>query len=293
MQAISINNLDKSYGKRKALNHLTLAVEIGEIFGFLGPNGAGKTTTIRCLMNFIRPDSGEVSIFGKDAQHDSVQVKKDIGFLSADNQLYEKWNANQHIEFLGSIRGGENNAKSLLARLDLDPNMQLRHLSSGNKQKLGLILALMNNPRLLVLDEPTKGLDPLLQSEIYTILREYVERGGTVFLSSHNLAEVEHLCTNVGVLREGELVASKSLAEISALNIHIVSITYRPQSKPIHHNIAGAEIISSSKDHLVLKFKGDINPLMHMLAGLELTDIEISHAPLEEIFMEYYRGEPR
>jgi len=290
MQAISIRNIDKSYGHKKALNHLSLSVDTGEIFGFLGPNGAGKTTTIRILMNFIRPDSGQINVFGKDAQRDSVEVKKEIGFLSAENQLYEKWNANQHIAFISSVRGGENTAKSLLDQLDLDPNVQLRHLSSGNKQKLGLIVALMNNPKLLVLDEPTKGLDPLLQSEIYTILRDYVRRGGTVFLSSHNLSEVEHLCSNVGVLRDGELVASKSLAEISALNIHIATITFAPQSKPIHHNIAGAEIISSSKEHLVLKFKGDINPFIHMLAGLELTDIEIAHAPLEEIFLEYYRG---
>ncbi len=292
MLAIKISNVSKSYGRKSALSKVSLEVEAGEIYGFLGPNGAGKTTTIRCLMDFIRPNAGAISIFGLDAHRQSVEVKRQVGFLSADNQLYPKWNSRQHISLVAGIRGGTNNASVLMARLGLDPQVPVHHLSSGNQQKLGLILALMTNPKLVILDEPTKGLDPLLQHEIYSILQEYVAGGGTVFLSSHNLAEVEHLCSNVGVIKQGKIVASKSMNEIVAMNVHIVTVTFSAATKAPILNVPGAEIITATDGHLVLKIRGDLNSLIAQLATHNLTDIEIKHAPLEEIFMEYYRDKP-
>ncbi|HSX48208.1 MAG TPA: ABC transporter ATP-binding protein [Candidatus Nanoarchaeia archaeon] len=289
MNALAISKLKKSYGNKPALRGVSLTVEAGEIYGFLGPNGAGKTTTIRCIMDFMRPDGGEIKVLDSDAQKNSVAVKKLIGFLPADNQLYEKWTTRDHINFVTSIRGAANVDK-LVKRLDLDPRKQVRHLSTGNKQKVGLILALLGDPKLLILDEPTRGLDPLLQHEIYAILKEYVAGGGTVFLSSHNLAEVEHICSNVGVLRAGEIVASKSMSEILAMNVHIVTASFRGDKKPADLKIVGAETISSANGHVVLKVRGDINPVIAKLAAYELADVEIAHAPLEEIFMEYYRG---
>ena len=291
MQAIKISKLSKRYGSQPALSDVSFNVEAGEVYGFLGPNGAGKTTTIRCLMDFIRPDSGTISVFGLDAQRDSVQVKRRVGFLSADDQLYDKWNAKQHIAFISSVRGGTDNSSRLMSRLDLDPQVPVRHLSSGNQQKLGLVLALMSNPKLLVLDEPTKGLDPLLQHEIYAILKEYVTKGGTVFLSSHNLAEVEHICTHVGVIRQGQIVASQSLQQILAMNVHIVTVSFRALDQPPRISLPGVEVVSASSHHLVLKARGDINPLIAKLSTFKLTDVEIAHAPLEDIFMEYYRGQ--
>ena len=292
MLAIKISNVSKQYGHAAALSGVSLSVEAGEIFGFLGPNGAGKTTTIRCLMDFIRPNSGSISIFGLDAQADSVKVKRQVGFLSADSQLYANWNAHQHISFIQSVRGGTNTSAELLKRLDLDPAVPVHRLSTGNKQKLGLVLALMNRPKLVILDEPSSGLDPLLQHEIYAILGEYVADGGTVFLSSHNLAEVERLCTNVGVIRQGKIVASMSMAEILAMNIHLVTVSYPAGAKPLPPDFPSAAIVSQSDSHMVLKVRGDINPLVHHLGRHHLTDLEITHAPLEDIFMEYYRGRP-
>lgn len=243
-------------------------------------------------MDFIRPNTGSISIFGLDAQRQSVEAKRQVGFLSADNQLYAKWNARQHISLVAAVRGGTNTSTDLMTRLGLDPQVPVRRLSTGNQQKLGLILALMTKPKLLVLDEPTKGLDPLLQHEIYSILKEYVAGGGTVFLSSHNLAEVEHICSNVGVIKQGQIVASKSMQEIVAMNVHIVTVAFLASAGAPQLEVPGAEIISAIDGHLVLKIRGDINPLMVKLASYKLTDIEIKHAPLEEIFMEYYRDQP-
>jgi len=268
MLAIKISNVSKRYGHSAALSGVSLEVEAGEIYGFLGPNGAGKTTTIRCLMDFIRPNEGSISIFGLDARGDSVEVKRQVGFLSADNQLYSKWNARQHIDLIAGVRGGTDNSAALIKRLGLDPEVPVHHLSSGNQQKLGLILALMTNPKLVILDEPTKGLDPLLQHEIYSILKEYVAGGGTVFLSSHNLAEVEHLCSNVGVIKQGKIVASKSMNEIVAMNLHIVTVTFPAGSTAPVLDVPGAEIITATDGHMVLKIRGDLNPLIAKLAQL-------------------------
>jgi len=290
--AVEIDQLSKRYGRKTALSNVSLQVDAGEIYGFLGPNGAGKTTTIRCLMDLIRPNSGSISIFGLDSRRQSVEVKRLVGFLSADNQLYTKWTARQHISLVAGVRGGTNTAAALMARLGLDPQVPVHQLSSGNQQKLGLILALMINPKLLVLDEPTKGLDPLLQHEIYSILQEYVAAGGTVFLSSHNLAEVEHLCSNVGVIKQGQIVASKSMQEIVAMNVHLVTLAYPVTAAAPQLKLPGTEIITATPGHLVLKIRGDINPLMAKLAGAKIIDLEIKHAPLEDIFMEYYRDQP-
>lgn len=291
MPAITISKLVKSYGSNPALRDVSLSVETGEIYGFLGPNGAGKTTTIRCMMDFIRPDAGSIKVFGKDAHDDSVATKEFIGYLPADSQLYPKWTAKDHVEFINSIRGYSRGTDALISRLDLDPSRQIRHMSTGNKQKLGLILALQGRPELLILDEPTKGLDPLLQHEIYAILKEYVAGGGTVFLSSHNLAEVERVCTNVGIIRDGRIVASKSMEDIRAMKIHLVTALVAGPVNLDDLRVDGIEIINTSNGHVVLKVRGDLNPLIAKLSAYDLRDLEITHAPLEDIFMEYYRSE--
>jgi ABC-2 type transport system ATP-binding protein len=284
---IHLSSISKRFGHKQALNNVSIAVNQGEIFGFLGPNGAGKTTTIRCMMDFIRPDTGNISILNKVIAN-SPNIKQSIGYFAAENQLLEKWNAKQHIEFYRDVKHADKSAYKLLRTLNLDPNMPVKHMSTGNRQTLGFILALIGHPQVLILDEPTRGLDPLLQNEVYKILKAYVAGGGTVFISSHNLNEIEHLCTNVAVIKEGTIVADKSLSEIHSLKTYIVSVTFKnPKFKlPTTNNI---HILSQDKQRLVIKIKGSVAPLLEDICQNEIIDIEVIHASLEDAFMELYK----
>ncbi len=284
---IETKSISKSFGKKQALNNVSLSVNSGDIFGFLGPNGAGKTTTIRTLMDFIRPDRGSVKVFGQDVK-DNPTIRQDIGYLSADNQLLDRWSAEEHIAFYSSIKGGGKNAASLAKRLDLDPKAKAGHMSTGNRQKLGFVLALLGTPKLLILDEPTRGLDPLLQNEIYAILKEFSADGGTVFFSSHNLSEVEHLCTSVAIIRAGHVVADKTMADIRAMKTHIVRVSFK-QAYVVLPSLKDVEISQKSARTFELKAKGDLTPLMKEVVKHELADLEVVHAPLEDIFLEYYK----
>lgn len=287
--AIKLHGVTKLYRNNRGIDGVDLTVEGGEIFGFLGPNGAGKTTTIRCIMDFIRPSKGTVNVFGHDVRQQGEQLRELIGFLPSDPMLYPKWTGHEHLEFYKKIRGG-NTAQDYLDRLNLDVHVPVEHLSTGNKQKLGLILALFGHPKLLILDEPTKGLDPLLQQEIYAILREYTRDGGTVFLSSHNLPEVEKICDRVGVIREGRMVANKSMDDIRAMSIHIVSLTSATVIKKADFVLPNVEIMHASGKHILLKAKGDLNKLLSVASKYNLKDLEVNHANLEDIFLEYYRS---
>ncbi len=213
MSVIQIDNLKKYFGQTKAVDGISFEVKKGEIFGFLGPNGAGKTTTIRCMMDFLRPDEGTIEILGLDAQTDSPKLKGDIGFLSEEVNLYHNWTGQEHINLVKKIRGGGIDESDLIAKLDFNPQKKVKKLSLGNKQKLGLILALMHQPKILILDEPTTGLDPLLQQTIYEILQSEAQKGNTIFMSSHNLFEVERLCDRVCIIKNGKIVAIESIPE--------------------------------------------------------------------------------
>ncbi len=286
--AIQIENLTKQFGSKTALDGVTLTAESGQIYGFLGPNGAGKTTTIRCIMDFLRPDQGQVRIFGHDAQRQSKLVKSLIGYMAADNHLYGNWSAKQQLAFARHIWGDLPKADELLRRVQLDPHVAAKHLSTGNHQKLGLVLALAHNPKLVIMDEPTRGLDPLLQHEIQNILTEFRDQGGTVFISSHNLAEVEQLCDQVGIIKDGQMVANKSMADIRAMKAHLVTVTLKSKEALKIDNV---EVVHHSDNQYILKSQGDINPLLRQLAKHTIVDVEITHLPLEEVFMSYYRKE--
>lgn len=289
MEALVIADVHKSFGTHHALRGLSVNVRQGEVFGFLGPNGAGKTTTIRCVMDFIRPNRGQISIFGHDAQRDSVELKRDIGFLSSDNVLYGSWTALEHIRFVESIRGKSDYAAQLVRDFDLDTKAKFHNLSSGNKQKLSLILAIMHRPKLLIMDEPTRGLDPLLQNQIYAILTAYKKDGGTVFMSSHNLAEVEQVCDRVALIRQGQTVKSETMSQIRRLRTHIVTATFASSVKPEDFKLAGVTIEHSLEHTIVLKVHGKLTPTIQALARYELKDLQVAHASLEEIFLEYYK----
>ena len=289
MALLEVQNLKKYFGKIRAVDDITFSVEKGEIFGFLGPNGAGKTTTIRCLLDFLRPTGGEIKIFDLDVSKNSTEIKNRVGYLSGDVRLYDGWTAKDHIQFLENLRDRKSIARDLIEKLNLNPNLKFKALSSGNKQKLGLVLALMFEPELLIMDEPTLGLDPLLQNTIYEILRGLQQRGTTVFMSSHNLAEVDRICDRVGIIKDGKMVAIEGIQSLKEKRMHMVTVTFAGPFNKIDFKIEGIEIQQELPDGLVLGVKGDINPLLKILNNYNLKELEISHASLEDIFLEFYR----
>jgi ABC-2 type transport system ATP-binding protein len=286
--AIEVKSLSKQFGSFVALNNTTFSVPAGGIFGFLGPNGAGKTTTIRCLMNFISSDSGSAKIFGLDAKRDSVRLKSKIGYLPATEQYYENWTGQQHIEFVAGLRGVDAKS-SLIETLEFKPQTKVKHLSTGNRQKLGIIMALLGDPDLLILDEPTRGLDPILQNLVYKILAEHRARGGTVFMSSHNLPEVSKICDSVAVIRSGAIVAEESLDSLRNKSIHHVDVTFDKHVDSKQFQTKGVTIASSANNSLNLRVKGDLNHTLQLIAKQPIKDLEVTHASLEEIFLEIYK----
>lgn len=286
---IQVNNLKKYFGATKAVDDISFSVDAGEIYGFLGPNGAGKTTTIRCMMDLLRPDEGSIKILGLDARTDSEKLKTDIGFLSGEVHLYDNWSGQEHIALVKKMRDFKNQESELIKKLNFDPRKKVKKLSSGNKQKLGLILALMHQPKILMLDEPTLGLDPLLQIVIYEILKGEAEKGHTIFMSSHNLAEVERICDRVCIIKEGKIAAIESIREIKKKRIYTAYVYFDDVIPKEEIIAAGIEITKEFEDGLVLNITGDPDPLINILRQHKLKDLEIVHASLEEVFVEFYR----
>lgn len=295
MNAIEFKNFKKYFsikgglgGHTKAVDDVSFNVKKGELFGFLGPNGAGKTTTIRCLMDFLRPTGGSISVFGLDSKKDSVEIKKKIGYLSGDVKLYDKWTGEDHIKFVEKIRGESKLSKQLIKDFDFNPKVKFKSLSSGNKQKLGLILALMSEPEILVLDEPTSALDPLLQNLVYDKIKELNKKGATVFMSSHNLPEVERVCSKVGIIKNGKLVTTENIKDLVGKKIINVSVYFDNEYNLKDFNIKGIEIKKKLPKGLILTVKGDINVVLKQVLKYKVRDIEITHASLEDIFLEFY-----
>ena len=286
---IQVSGLAKRFGLVRALDGVDLVVQPGQVYGFLGPNGAGKTTTIRCLLGFIRPNQGDVQLFGQPAWQVEAGIRNRIGYLSSDALFYNSWSPAQHINFAQSVRRTESIALELAERFNLDMNTKFRKLSSGNKQKLGLVLALMHKPDLLILDEPTRGLDPLLQRELYAVLREVKARGGTVFMSSHNLSEVEQVCDEVGIIRQGKMVASDTLQSLRKMQTHVIKIVTGDELRLDEFNqLPNVEVVGHNSHELTAKVDGDFNAFMKLATKYTLHDIDISHASLEEVFLRYY-----
>jgi ABC-2 type transport system ATP-binding protein len=288
LNVIEIKGLKKYFGKTHAVDGVSFEVKQGEAFGFLGPNGAGKTTTIRTLMDFIRPTEGSVTIFGLDSQRDSVALKNKIGYLPGNIKLNNGWTGLDHVHFVEGIRGKEHNALDIAKRLDLDLKKKFKTLSSGNKQKLGIVLALMHSPELLIMDEPTVGLDPLLQNEIYDMLAELKKKGTTIFISSHNLPEVERVCDRVGIIKAGQMVAVETLKELSGKRLHRVEVRFADKFTKKEFNFDGVENIEEMPDGLIFSVGGDLNPVLAKIATHKVTDLSVSHADLEEVFLKFY-----
>lgn len=289
MNAIEVKNLKKHFGKVKALDGVSFEVGKGEVFGFLGPNGAGKTTTIRLMMDFIRPTAGEIKIFGLDANQDSVELKKKIGYLSPEDRLYKGWTGQEHVDFIRSIRGNSQGAQLLVKELDLDLKRRVWQLSTGNKQKLSLVLSMMSDPDLLIMDEPTLGLDPILQERIYQMLDKLGHQGKTIFMSSHYLSEVEKVCDKVAIIKEGKLVATEHIADLKKKKMYSVRATFENEVNANIFKLNGVEVKDQHKDFIELVVKGDINQVVRALSEHKLRDLDIERASLEDIFLEFYK----
>lgn len=286
---IEVKNLKKYFGKVKAVDGISFEVKKGEIIGFLGPNGAGKTTTIRCLMGFLKPSSGTIKVFGKDLWDGLVEAKGKIGYLSGNVRLYPNWSGETHIKYVESIRGKSHNARKYAEELNLDLSKKFKNLSSGNKQKLGLVLALMGDPELLIMDEPTVGLDPLLQNTIYDILKDLKDRGTTIFVSSHNLPEVEKICDRVAIIKEGKIINISNIDDLELKKLYNVSAKIKGKFTAKEFEFNGVKKAIKKGDNLSLEVEGDINPIIRKLGKYELEGIQINHASLEEIFLRFYQ----
>lgn len=281
----------------RALDSLDLQVERGEIFGFLGPNGAGKTTTIRLLLDLIRPTQGQATILGLDAQQDAVELHRHIGFLPSELNLWRNQRADRILSYIASVRGGERSllaeAARLAERLDLDTTRRIREYSSGNRRKLGLVIAMMHKPELLILDEPSGGLDPLMQQTFYQLMREVRDEGRTVFLSSHVLSEVQTICNRVGILRDGRLRAVESVEELTHVEFRRIFIQAREAIRPeLLQNVPGVTEVKVQGRQVELQLRGDFDPLLRVLADCYVEDLRQHDPTLEEIFLAYYGDAP-
>jgi ABC-2 type transport system ATP-binding protein len=294
--AIQTSELSKDYGLGHGLFDLDLHVASQEVFGYLGPNGAGKSTTIRCLMGLIHPTFGSAHIFGLDCQRDAVAVKRKVGYMPGEMPQFGSLRGKEVVAYLGGMRGGADPGlvRTIAERFDLDLSRRFREYSSGNKKKLGILLAFMHRPDLLILDEPTGGLDPLNQQEFYRLLRDTRDNGATVFLSSHILSEVEHVCDRVGIIRSGRLVKVAELDEIHRIRLHRIELEFAPESSIPEAAIraaAGVEDVSVGDHTVICTVRGAIDPLLQALHGANLTNM-VSHEPsLEEIFLAYYKAD--
>lgn len=288
---LQIEHLTKLYNTKHGVRDITLEVRKGEIFGFLGPNGAGKSTTINTLLDILRPNSGTITILGLDHKKDVREVHRHIGYLAADTETDPKLTGKQYLQFVASTHGGAHQERitKLVERLKADTTTKIKHLSRGNKQKIGLIAALMHNPELLILDEPTSGLDPLVQSEFYAILREHQQNGGTTFMSSHVLSEVQTICDRVGFIREGQLIQVSPLKELlENASRQIIVHFQKASSTDALKRLRGARNFTQIDDRTTFTFDGDLNDLIGVLAKHPVTHLEISDANLEELFMSFY-----
>jgi ABC-2 type transport system ATP-binding protein len=290
---ISVSNLTKYYGRTLGVHNINFAVNRGEIFSFLGPNGAGKTSTIRMLLDLLRPSSGQISIFGHAIRDHSLEIRKKCGYLPGNFTAYGNMTGADFLRFVASMRkAAPQLQESLIDRFQLaqhDLSKRVKELSHGTLQKLGIIQAFFHQPELLILDEPTIGLDPLMQEEFYRLLRETQNEGKTIFFSSHNLAEVEKVCHRIAIIREGELVALETLEGLKKKKLKRLRLKL---SSPVTNlELPGADLVNQNDLSYEYLVEGDIQTLLQRLSTLPIEDLTFPEPDLEEVFMAYYRRE--
>lgn len=287
---ISTTDLTKFYGTHRGISGVSLDINEGEVFGLLGPNGAGKTTCIRIFLDFIRPSSGSATVLGMDSRSDSIEIRRNVGYLPGDFITYEKLTAEELLQYFANLRGGHlRKAKILAERFDLDLSRKIGELSRGNRQKVGLVQAFMSDPKLLILDEPTTGLDPLLQQEFHTLVLEEAEAGKTLFVSSHVLPEVEVICDRVGIIREGSIVAVEEVATLRKQTVTKIEIEFgQAISKAEFEGVDGVSEVTIKDHHLSCNVTGSVDSLIKLAARHTVVNIQSGHPALEEVFLTYY-----
>jgi len=290
-EAIELRGLTRWYGKRRGVIDLEADVHEGEVFGFLGPNGAGKTTTIRMLLGLIRPSGGSARILGLDPWTQAPAVHRRLAHLGSDPGYLGDMDATALLDYLGALRGLQKGAwRSLAERLDLDPSVPVKRLSRGNRQKVGVVSVFMGREPLLVMDEPSTGLDPLMQREFLTLVAEARAGGRTVFLSSHNLPEVERACDRVAIIREGRLVKIATVAALVGDHTRSVNLVLGRPAAEDAFALPGVTVLSSTGQDVHVMVRGDINPLLRRLGELDVRDIAVSTPDVEDLFFRYYEG---
>ena len=286
---LEIKNLTKYYGNILAVDNLSLSLNEGEIFGFIGPNGAGKSTTIRSIMNLINKNEGTILFNGKELTKESVELKKLIGYLPSEVNLYEDLTVKETLDYHESFYDKNINKKrcELVKRLKIDEEKKIEELSLGNLKKLGIVLAFMHEPKLIILDEATSGLDPIMQQTFYELLQEEKEKGTTIFYSTHILSEISKICDRVGIIKEGKLLKVETIEELQNKNLTNVTI----ESKEIENIVKDLELNSNLITNRTVKFKNYLSPdlLIKKLSNYKIDKLLIEEATLEDVFLHYYK----
>lgn len=296
---IVAEGLTKFYGKSRGVEDLSFQVNAGEVFGYLGPNGAGKTTTIRTLLDFMRPTRGRATLFGADSHGGSMQIRQRLGYLPGELALYDNLTGLAYLTYFANLRGGvpEEAFRKLAERVGCDLSVKIKSLSHGNRQKVGLIQAFMHSPDLLVLDEPSQGLDPLVQQEFHAMVEEARDQGRTVFISSHVLPEVERLCDRVGIIRGGKLIAVEDVGDLKSRALRTIDFHFAaPVSTEDFERLPNVQEVQAFGDTLRCTVAGPMDELIKTAARYEIVNVETAEASLEDIFLTYYgkgeNGEP-
>ena len=289
MDVIKTAKLTKYYGKARGIVDLDLTVSQGEFFGFIGPNGAGKSTTIRIMLGLIAPTSGSAMIFGKDVTKEKKSILQDIGYLPSETLFYQGMKVKDVLKLSADLRKKDckAEAKMLCERLQLDTSRKIDDLSFGNRKKVAIVSALQHRPKLLILDEPTGGLDPLMQKEFFDILRERNNAGATIFLSSHILSEIQRNCTRAAIIRDGKIIACDSVDALSKTNAKRITV----QGIIDLEHLSGIRDRKETKDSISFLYSGDMGSLLHTLSMGQVDDLTVTEPDLEEVFLHYYEKE--
>jgi ABC-2 type transport system ATP-binding protein len=289
MSIIEVSQLTKYYGKSRGIVDVSFDVEEGEIFGFIGPNGAGKSTTIRLLLSLIHPTSGSAKVFGMDVVSHGPEIRRDIGYLPSEVYYYEGMKVIDLLKYSASFYDCDCTQRlhDLSELMELEMNRRISDLSYGNKKKVGIVQGLLHSPKLLFLDEPTAGLDPLMQRKFFDLIRQENTRGVTVFFSSHILGEVQRLCNRVGIIREGKIAEISDIHTLQQNNYKKVRVEAQGLD-PNAFNLPGVTNLQAEDSQVHFFFKGDINTVLQKIAPLQVSDLTIEEPTLEEIFMHYY-----
>ena len=288
--AIEIKNLTKNYGRQRGIENINLEIPKGIVYGFIGPNGAGKSTTIKCIMNMIRKNSGEIIINGKKVENKNYEVKQEIGYLPSEIHLYEDLTVKKLLKYSASFYKKDCTKKTekLVKRLEIDINKKIEELSLGNLKKVGITLALMHDPQFIIMDEATSGLDPLMQEEFYKILEEEKSEGKTIFFSSHILNEVKRICDKVAIIKEGKIVKIEDIESLEDTNIIKVKIEAEEIEK-LEKELEIEQVITKQENKIEFLYSKEINSLIEKISKYKISKLLIQEIDMEEIFMHYYK----